>query len=93
LVFEQNDIQLTNVQLVADALLKAEARFAAAADEVYLITSTISPWQVHFVRVGAVTYFDLTDPEGRAWEVDPATLPRLPTHPVRTHSCGSSFDG
>jgi hypothetical protein len=74
LIFEQNDIQLTNVHFVTDALLKVEKRFSALADEVYLVISTISPWWVHFVRVESRTYFDLTDPDDRAWEVDPATL-------------------
>ena len=74
LVLEQNDIQLTNVHLVTDALLKAEAEFSRIADEVYLVTSTISPWWVHFVRVDGRSYFDLTAPDDRAWEVDPASL-------------------
>jgi hypothetical protein len=80
-VFEQNDMQLTNVHFVTDALLKAEARFTAPADEVYLVTSTISPWWVHFVRVDTRTYFDLTDPDDRAWEVDPTTLVPLTDSP------------
>ena len=74
LVFEQNDIQLTNVHLVTDALLKAETSAREIADEVYLVTSTISPWWVHFVRVDFRTYFDLTDPDDRAWEIDPSSL-------------------
>lgn len=74
LVLEQNDIQLTNVHLVTDALLKAEATAGEIADEVYLVTSTISPWWVHFVRVGSRTYFDLTKPDDRAWEIDPSSL-------------------
>lgn len=81
LVFEQNDMQLTNVHFVTDALLRAEAGFTAPADEVYLVTSTISPWWVHFVRVGTHTYFDLTDPDHRGWEVDPATLLSLTDSP------------
>jgi hypothetical protein len=74
LVLEQNDIQLTNVHFVTDALLKAEIGMNGIADEVYLVTTTTSPWWVHFVRVGARTYFDLTDPDDRAREVDPASL-------------------
>ncbi|MGO9995820.1 MAG: hypothetical protein ACLPTF_25365 [Steroidobacteraceae bacterium] len=74
LVLEQNDIQLTNVHLVTEALLKAETVASGIADEVYLVTSTISPWWVHFVRVGTRTYFDLTNPDDRAWEIDPMSL-------------------
>jgi hypothetical protein len=74
LVLKQNDIQLTNVHFVTDALLKAEAGMNEIADEVYLVTSTTSPWWVHFVRVGTRTSFDLTDPDDRAWEVDPTSL-------------------
>jgi hypothetical protein len=74
LVLEQNDIQLTNVHLVTDALLKVETSAGEIADEVYLVTSTIAPWWVHFLRVGSRTYFDLTDPDDRAWEIDPSSL-------------------
>jgi len=41
---------------------------------VYLVTSTLPPWWVHFVRVDGRSYFDLTNPDDRAWEIDPATL-------------------
>jgi hypothetical protein len=74
LVLEQNDIQLTNVHLVTDALLTAETQLTGIADEVYLVTSTITPWWVHFVRVDGRSYFDLTNPDDRAWEIDPASL-------------------
>jgi hypothetical protein len=74
LVLEQDDLQLTNVHLVTNALLKAEAAQSNIADQVYLVSTMISPWWVHWVRIGKVTYFDLTHPDDRGWEVDPANL-------------------
>ena len=74
LVLEQDDLQLTNVHLVTNALLKAEAAQSNIADQVYLVSTMISPWWVHWVRVGKVSYFDLTHPDDRGWEVDPANL-------------------
>lgn len=38
-------------------------------NEVYLVTSTGTPWRMHFVRAETRTHFDLTDSDGRAWEV------------------------
>jgi hypothetical protein len=72
------------VQFVTDALLKAEICTNEIADEVYLVTTTISPWRVHFVRVGARTYFNWTDPDDRAWEVAPASLTPITESAART---------
>lgn len=77
LVLEENDIQLTNVHLVTDALLKGEEGRTDIADEVYLVTSTITPWWLHVVRVDTRTYFELTNPDERGWEMDPTSLVNL----------------
>jgi hypothetical protein len=74
LVLEENDIQLTNCHLVTDAVLKSEALLGRAADEIYLVTTSFEPWQVHFVRAGDRSYFDLTNPDERSWDAVPSQL-------------------
>ena len=77
LVLEENDIQLTNCHVVTDAVLKAEQTLGRAADEIYLVTTSFTPWQVHFLRVGDRSYFDLSDPDERSWDAHPAQLSSL----------------
>jgi hypothetical protein len=77
LVLEENDIQLTNNQVVTEAVLKSEQTLGYAADEIYLITTSIAPWHVYFVRVGERTYFDLSDPDERSWDAHPSQLSSL----------------
>jgi hypothetical protein len=74
LVLEENDIQLTNSQVVTEAVLKSEEALGRAADEIYLVSTSITPWHVYFVRVGDKSYFDLSDPDERSWDADPSTL-------------------
>lgn len=72
LVFEDADIQLTNEQLIADALTYAEQGRTDAPDEVFVVNSCIdTPWFVTCLRREGRTYYD--DGE-RFWEVDPAGL-------------------
>jgi hypothetical protein len=77
LILEENDIQLTNCHFVTDAVLKAEQTLGHVADEIYLVTTSFTPWQVHHVRVDKRTYFDLTDPDERSWDADPTGLTSL----------------
>jgi len=77
LVLEENDIQLTNCHVVTDAVLKSEQTLGRAADEIYLVTTSFTPWQVHFVRVGDRSYFDLSDPDERSWDAHPSQLSSL----------------
>ena len=74
LILEDNDIQLTNAIDVCDCLLRVERSLQFVPDEVHLVTTTLAPWQVWFLRVDARTFFDLSDPNERAWEVDPDAL-------------------
>jgi|HubBroStandDraft_1064217.scaffolds.fasta_scaffold55275_1 hypothetical protein len=74
LVLEENDIQLTNVQLVAEAVLEAEKTIGEVADHVYLVMTCSDPWFAWHLRVDGRTYFDLDDPEERCSEFDPAQL-------------------
>lgn len=75
LVLEENDIALTNHQLVADALIEAEKTFPDTADEVFLVSTAIKEmWWVTCLRRAGKTYYD--DQE-RFHEVDPKTLVAL----------------
>jgi hypothetical protein len=74
LILEENDIQLTNVIDVCRSLIEVEKLFQLLPDEVYLVTTSLIPWRVWFLRVDGRSFFDLSDPNKRAWEVDPAGL-------------------
>jgi hypothetical protein len=84
LILEQNDIQLTNPHIVTETLLTAESEIRDRADEVHLVMSCIDPWRLFPLRVGDRSYFDITNPEDRAWEIDPATLQDITRRPAST---------
>jgi len=72
LVLEENDLSLTNHQVVADALVPAEAAMSDAADEIFLVSTAIADkWWVTCLRRAGKTYYD--DGE-RFHEVDPSML-------------------
>ena len=75
LVLEENDISLTNHQVVADALASAEVAMSDAPDEVFLVSTHITHiWWVTCLRRAGKTYYD--DGE-RFHEIDPAALTAL----------------
>jgi hypothetical protein len=74
LILEENDIQLTNVIDVCGSLLRVERSFQVVPDEVYLVTTSITPWWVWHLRVDRSSFFDLINPDDRAWDVHPSTL-------------------
>jgi hypothetical protein len=74
LVLEQNDDQLTNVIGVTESLLAAEADMTNKPDEVYLVTTSHTPWHVWCVRLGRRSFSDFTTPDERAYEVEPEAL-------------------
>jgi hypothetical protein len=75
LVLEERDNQLTNHQLVFEALSRAEEGMADAADEVFLVsTHRANPWWVTCLRRDGRNYYD--DGE-RFEEIDPVTLTPL----------------
>jgi hypothetical protein len=77
MVLEDNDIQVSNESLVADALLSAERNSNVnLPDEVYLVTTYNDLWHGHIIRIDNKTYFDFAyeDQSKRYWETDPATL-------------------
>jgi hypothetical protein len=40
--------------VVTSAVLEAEKSLGHAADEIYLVTTSFTPWQVHFLQVDEV---------------------------------------
>jgi hypothetical protein len=75
LVLEENDISLTNHQLVADSMALAEAGNSIAADEMFLVSTSIpDKWYVTCLRRAGKTYYDSGE---RFYEIDPACLTRL----------------
>jgi hypothetical protein len=71
IVFEDNDMFLSNEQLIADTLTKAEATRSDCPDEAYVVATYIEPWYVTCLRRPGRTYYD--DGE-RFWEVAHSTL-------------------
>ena len=59
LVFEDNDVQLTNVSIVTEAYLPIATARADAPDETYLVSTCTSPWYAWPVLVDGRSYFDL----------------------------------
>lgn len=81
LVLEENDIQLTNQQTVADALLEVEQTMPDRPDEVYLVSTAVeTPWWSFVMRVGQRDYYDFSRVFQCAEEIDPATLRDLTGH-------------
>jgi len=75
LVLEDNDIQLTNQQVVADALLEVEQTMPDRSDEVYLVSTAVeTPWWSFALRVGQRDYYDFSRAFECVEEIDPATL-------------------
>ena len=77
MVLEDNDIQVSNESLVADALLSAEKKLSVnLPDEIYLVTTYNDLWHGHIIQIDSKTYFDFAyeDQSKRYWEINPATL-------------------
>jgi hypothetical protein len=75
LVLEDNDIQLTNQSVVADAFLSIAMARDDRPDETYMLMTCTEPWYGWPILIDNVTYFDLA---GRYHpihlEIDPAEL-------------------
>lgn len=75
LVLEENDIQLTNYAIVAEAYLPLALGRADRPDETYLVSSCIDLWSIWPILIGNRTLHDLAiDDYVQRWEVDPTTL-------------------
>jgi hypothetical protein len=75
LVLEENDLSLTNHQVVADAVLHLVADATDPPDEIFLVSTDIAEtWHASCLRRDGKTYYD--DGE-RFHEFDPAALTKL----------------
>lgn len=78
LILEENDIQLTNAQVVFEAFTRVENEFVNKPNEIYLVGTMIdNPWFVHALRVGNRSYYELSQSRQCMTEVDPNTLDDL----------------
>jgi hypothetical protein len=81
LILEENDIQLTNSQLVADAITLIEKDVKEKPDEIYLVTTSIDdPWWIWAMRIDSEDYYTLCASQKSMTEVSPSSLLDL-THP------------
>ena len=75
LIFEENDIQLTNPKLVADALIQVEQRTDDRPDEIYLLSSAEEkPWFLWALRVDDHVCDEFSVWGDSLMEIDPTTL-------------------
>jgi hypothetical protein len=75
LVLEQNDIQLTAPDLVADAYVPLAKERADRPDETYLVVSCMTPWHVWPILIGDKSYVELVQSGEAEFEgIDPAGL-------------------
>lgn len=78
LALEDNDIFLTNAQVVYEALAKVESDFSERPDEIYLVSSIIDDeWYVHVLRVDDIGYYEMTAKRGCLFRFDPGQLTDL----------------
>jgi hypothetical protein len=59
LVFEDNDVQLTNASIVAETFLPIATARADRPDETYMVSTCASPWYAWPLLLDGRTYFDL----------------------------------
>lgn len=59
LIFEDNDVQLTNTPNVAEAFLPIAAARTDAPDETYMVSTYTAPWYAWPLLVDGRSYFDL----------------------------------
>jgi histidyl-tRNA synthetase len=78
LVFEQNDIQLSAPDLVADAYVPLAKAREDRPDETYLVVTCMTPWHVCPILIGDKSYLELVRSDDAEYEeVDPNTLTSL----------------
>ncbi len=71
LVFEDNDIQLTNVVVVTDAFLSVARKRHDVPDETYMVSTHAPSWRAWPLLVNGRDYFDLAADNGRVdFEID-----------------------
>jgi hypothetical protein len=79
LVLEENDIQLTNPALVADAFLPLAKERSDTPDETYLVASFPNEnWWMWPILVDGRSYYDFAESDETSyWEFDPKVLLQL----------------
>jgi hypothetical protein len=78
LILEDNDIQLTNPQIVFETLAAVEREFADKPNEIYLVSTIVEdPWWVHALRIDDTSYYQLSEGEQCMTEISPAHLQDL----------------
>lgn len=76
LVLEENDVQLTNHEVVYEAYLPIALTRDDRPDETYLISTSIEPWNAWPLLIGNKTLDDLrVDGYAPRWDIDPSRLP------------------
>jgi predicted RNA polymerase sigma factor len=75
LVLEENDIQLTNAQVVADAVLHLERAITEKPTEIYLVSTAVeNRWWSWSLRIEGRDYYNLSQAYECLCEIDPSTL-------------------
>lgn len=75
LIFEDNDNQLTNPPLVADAVIRIEQESLQKPDEIYLVTTSIDDtWYISALRINNDSYYSLCATQRSMTEVNPNGL-------------------
>lgn len=75
LVLEDNDIQVTSTQAVADTFLPIAMARNDRPDETYMLTTCTEPWYAWPILIDNITYFDLAQRYHPIHlEIDPAGL-------------------
>jgi hypothetical protein len=75
LVLEDNDIQVTSPQAVADTFLPIAMARDDRPDETYMLMTCVEPWYAWPILIGNNTYFDLAKQTQQIhFEIDPAEL-------------------
>jgi hypothetical protein len=82
LILEDNDIQLTNSQLIADTIARIEQEAnEEKPDEIYLVDTSIdAPWCVWALRIGSEDYYALCASQKSMTEVNPRCLVDVTHH-------------
>jgi hypothetical protein len=77
LVLEENDIFLTNAQIVYETLARVEPAFSNRPDEIYLVSTVVDPWGVYALRVGNQGYYAMSQARNCLTQFDPNILDDL----------------
>jgi hypothetical protein len=74
-VLEDNDLQLSNAQVIYEALVKAERRLSPRPDEVHLLVTCIEPeWWYCRLRYDELDFYQLSRLGAQPTSCDPASL-------------------